>query len=75
MCPLCRTDHSKVLETRRHDDQVFRRRLCECGEKFITREYAKAGMQFPEEFREASLQRIREHKESKDKPRDRWGYR
>lgn len=35
-CPVCNGD-TKVVDTRCHDDSVYRRRMClECGHRFNT---------------------------------------
>ena len=35
-CPVCDSD-TKVIDTRCHDDSVYRRRMCkECGYRFNT---------------------------------------
>lgn len=40
MCPICKTRHNKVLDTRASPGFVLRRRLCDNGHKYLTREYA-----------------------------------
>ncbi len=48
-CPHCSTDgkHAVIL-TRKQEDDVLRRRLCDnCEKTFVTREYADAGLVIP----------------------------
>lgn len=40
MCPVCKTRHNKVLETRANPDFVLRKRICANGHKYQTKEYA-----------------------------------
>lgn len=63
MCPHCGGDGSKVLETRRHHHQIYRRREClECEKRFISREEAPLGLDFPASMRDASIRRLRNRK-------------
>lgn len=44
-CPHCCCTRSEVAETRRHNDTIFRRRVCcDCGKSFVTREAIESGM-------------------------------
>ena len=40
MCPVCKTRHNKVLDTRANPNYILRRRLCDNGHKYQTKEYA-----------------------------------
>ena len=40
MCPICKTRHNKVLDTRANPEFILRRRLCDNGHKYLTKEYA-----------------------------------
>ena len=40
MCPVCKTRHNKVLDTRANPEFILRRRLCDNGHKYLTKEYA-----------------------------------
>lgn len=40
MCPICKTRHNKVLDTRTNPEFILRKRLCDNGHKYLTREYA-----------------------------------
>jgi transcriptional regulator NrdR family protein len=48
-CPHCQsTKKCKVLESRPHDGQVFRRRMCStCFKTFVSREEAPEGLKMP----------------------------
>ena len=39
-CPICKTRHLKVLDTRPNPEFIARKRQCENGHKFQTEEYA-----------------------------------
>ena len=39
-CPICKTRHLKVLETRANPEFIARKRKCENNHKFYTKEYA-----------------------------------
>lgn len=62
MCPHCGADNSKVLETRRTHDTVYRRRRCrddECGKTFISEETSSLKTRFPVAMRQAMNARLR----------------
>jgi len=50
-CPHCgKTTKSKVLESRPHDGQIFRRRSCGgCFKNYVSREEASVGLKMPAE--------------------------
>jgi transcriptional regulator NrdR family protein len=50
-CPHCSIkSKAKVFETRSHDGQVYRRRICShCCKTFVTREEAPEGLKMPNE--------------------------
>ena len=50
-CPHCNTnDNSKVVETRKHDGAVYRRRKCfSCDANFVSLEGASADTRMPPE--------------------------
>lgn len=65
MCPKCNVDDSRVLETRRHANQVYRRRKCVCSFLFISREYSGLAVKFPEALKALSIARIRKYEQDK----------
>ena len=40
MCPICKTRHNKVLDTRANPEFILRKRQCENNHKYQTKEYA-----------------------------------
>ena len=48
MCPICKTRHNKVLDTRANPKFILRRRICANGHKYLTREYAITDDAIPE---------------------------
>jgi transcriptional regulator NrdR family protein len=70
MCPYCHGDKSKVTETRRNANSVWRRRRClenHCGRGFISREFSTVNMKLPAEIVEASAKRLVEWKDRKER--------
>jgi transcriptional regulator NrdR family protein len=60
MCPHCKTDFSKVTETRRHENEVWRRRKClSCRKVFFSKEYSSTVMEFPKAVKVESLNRLK----------------
>jgi transcriptional regulator NrdR family protein len=40
MCPVCKTRQNKVLDTRANPEFILRKRQCNNGHKYQTKEYA-----------------------------------
>lgn len=57
-CPHCQSPATGlILETRKHEDDVYRRRACaNCGKSVITREHAEAALKMPYRVREDKKQ-------------------
>jgi transcriptional regulator NrdR family protein len=66
LCPHCGSNVSKVLETRKSGNMIYRRRCCqECSKQFISRESAPRGLEMPESIKAASIDRMRAWEKAK----------
>ncbi len=58
MCPHCGCAKSKVIETRKSDGGVYRRRKCgRCGAGFIGIERSESYFEMPTDYRKSQLAR------------------
>lgn len=59
-CPHCGKDKSNVFESRKHNAEVWRRRLCQlCLKTFVTLETTSSTLKFPTELNGPGRQKAR----------------